>query len=95
MQSSLIGKIEKARRYAEERDRITFHSFALKFRGDHGDYLVTCNLGAWHCTCDFFARWNTCSHTMATERILGEMLDNERSGIESRPPPSSREAGSP
>lgn len=77
MQSSLIGKIEKAKRYAGEKDRITFQSFSLKFRGEHNNYLVTYNLGAWHCSCAFFGKWNTCSHTMAMERILGEMLSEE------------------
>ena len=33
MDSGLIGKIEKARRYAEERDRIQFSSFEAKFKG--------------------------------------------------------------
>ncbi len=81
MQSSLIGKIEKARRYAEEKNRVTFQSFALKFRGEHGNYLVTCNLGVWHCTCDFFGKWNTCSHTMATEKILGEMIAEDETSL--------------
>jgi len=33
MQSSLIGKIEKAKRYAQETDRISFSEFTVKFRG--------------------------------------------------------------
>ncbi len=35
MQSSLIGKIEKAKRYAEEKDRITFTDFSVNFRGEN------------------------------------------------------------
>jgi hypothetical protein len=35
MHSSLIGKIEKANRYARETDRITFQRLALEFRGDN------------------------------------------------------------
>jgi hypothetical protein len=34
MHSSLIGKIEKANRYARERDRITFDQLGVTFRGD-------------------------------------------------------------
>jgi hypothetical protein len=30
MQSSLIGKIEKAKRYAQETDRISFSEFTVK-----------------------------------------------------------------
>ncbi len=32
MHSTLIGKIEKANRYARETDRITFESLSLTFR---------------------------------------------------------------
>ncbi len=31
MQSSLIGKVEKAKRYAEEPDRVTLSEFAAEF----------------------------------------------------------------
>ena len=34
MHSSLIGKVEKANRYARELDRITIDRLALTFRGD-------------------------------------------------------------
>jgi len=33
MQSSLIGKIEKAKRYAHEKDRVTFNELSVKFHG--------------------------------------------------------------
>lgn len=80
MHSSLIGKIEKAKRYAEERDRITFSELRVSFRGEHDVYDVSLHDGAWHCTCNFFAGWRTCSHTMAMERILGRMLPRELEG---------------
>jgi len=74
MNSSLIGKIQKAKRYAEERDRVTFQEMAVTFRGDHNTHRLTFQNGHWHCTCHFFAGWGTCSHTMAMQRILGAML---------------------
>jgi len=74
MNSSLIGKIQKAKRYAEERDRVTFQEMTLSFRGDHNTHRLTFQNGHWHCTCQFFAGWGTCSHTMAMQRILGAML---------------------
>ncbi|MBI2836244.1 MAG: hypothetical protein HYX85_00930 [Chloroflexi bacterium] len=77
MQSSLIGKIEKARRYAEEKDRVTFTEFAVHFRGDNDAYLTGYKDDRWHCTCNFFAGWGTCSHTMALEKMLGDMLPQE------------------
>jgi hypothetical protein len=77
MHSSLIGKIEKARRYAQESDRVSFTSFKTKFRGEHDYYEVEYDGGRWHCTCNFFGGWGVCSHTMALQRILGEMLPKE------------------
>ncbi|MBI2853245.1 MAG: hypothetical protein HYX84_09185 [Chloroflexi bacterium] len=77
MQSSLIGKIEKARRYAEEKERVTFSDFSVHFRGDNDTYLTGYKDGRWHCTCHFFTSWGVCSHTMALEKMLDEMLPDE------------------
>jgi hypothetical protein len=77
MQSSLIGKIEKAKRYAQETDRITFSEFSVKFRGEHDTYITGLKDGKWHCTCAFFTTWKICSHTMAMEKVLGNMLPKE------------------
>jgi hypothetical protein len=77
MQSSLIGKIEKAKRYAQEKDRVTFYELAVKFRGENSDYHTGYKDGKWHCTCSFFSKWALCSHTMAMEKILADMLPQE------------------
>lgn len=70
----MISKIQKARRYAEERDRITVDEFAVTFRGEHDTYRVTYRKGRWSCGCHFFAQRSVCSHTMALERILMGMV---------------------
>ena len=77
MQSSLIGKIEKAKLYAQEKDRITFIDFKVKFRGENDTYDISYQDDKWHCTCHFFSTWETCSHSMAMERILENMLPEE------------------
>ena len=77
MQSSLIGKIEKAKRYAQEKERVTFTELSVKFHGENDDYDVSLKDGNWHCSCQFFSNWGMCSHTMALERILGSMLPEE------------------
>jgi hypothetical protein len=74
MNSSLIGKIEKAKRYAQEPERVTFSDFSLSFRGDHDYHNLTFKDNHWHCSCSYFASHGLCSHTMALEKILGEML---------------------
>jgi len=77
MQSSLIGKIEKAKRYAQETDRITFTELAVNFRGENNNYTTEYKNGRWYCSCHFFSSWGMCSHTMALEKILDRMLPEE------------------
>ena len=77
MQSSLIGKIEKAKRYAQEKERVTFSEFSATFRGENDDYTISYKDGNWHCSCHFFSNWGQCSHTMALEKILNNMLPEE------------------
>ncbi|NLL90070.1 MAG: hypothetical protein GX226_03080 [Dehalococcoidales bacterium] len=77
MQSSLIGKIEKAKRYAQEKDRITFTELSVNFRGENDSHVTGYGTEGWHCTCNFFSHWGLCCHTMAMERILGDMLPKE------------------
>jgi len=77
MQSSMISKIEKAKRYAEEKNRITFTGLRASFEGEHDTYELSYESGKWHCTCQFFDKWGVCSHCMALQRILAEMLPPE------------------
>lgn len=79
MNSSLIGKIEKARRYAEEPDRARIQAIHLTFRGEHDSYEVRLVEGRWTCTCHSFRalQLGTCSHIMAIERLLGPMIPRE------------------
>jgi hypothetical protein len=77
MQSSLIGKIEKANRYAQETDRVTFSKLTIKFRGENDTYVTSYEDDKWHCSCHFFSSWGLCSHTMALQKILGNMLPAE------------------
>lgn len=74
MDYGLIGKIEKAKRYAEERDRIRFESFEVTFDGDNNPHSVIFQNGKWQCDCDFFQTRGRCSHTMALEQILEGMI---------------------
>lgn len=82
MHSSLIGKVEKANRYARELDRVTFEQFALTFRGDNDTHRVTLDAGKWTCTCHFFGSWGSCVHLLALEKIMGAMLpENAQASI--------------
>jgi len=74
MDYGMIGKIEKAKRYAEERERIHFEAFRATFDGENNPHTVEFSQGSWKCDCDFFLTRGVCSHTMALERILDRML---------------------
>ena len=77
MDYALIGKIEKAKIYAEEKERISFDSFTVIIAGDHDSHEVGFSNGSWSCTCDFFQSRGYCSHMMAMERILEGMLPSK------------------
>ena len=74
MNSSVIGKIEKAKMYAKERERMQFSALSVHFHGENGDHEVSLADEKWHCTCEFFAGYGTCAHSMALEHVLEGML---------------------
>jgi len=74
MDYGIIGKIEKAKRYAQERDRFRFDQFNVTFSGDNNDHRVTFDHGDFHCDCEYFLLRHRCSHTMALEQVLEKML---------------------
>lgn len=74
MDYGMIGKIEKAKFYAEERERIQFVSFQVNIQGDNSSHRVGYNQGQWNCDCDFFASRGNCAHTMAMEKVLADMV---------------------
>ncbi len=74
MDSGMISKIQKAKRYATEPERVTIQRLEVTFRGDHGVYHVTLIDGQWSCECAFFHQRGVCSHTMALERMMAPLL---------------------
>ena len=74
MDTGLIGKIEKAKMYAEQPERIKFESLRVRFKGTNNDHIVTLVDETWQCTCDFFQTRQRCSHTMALENLFETML---------------------
>ncbi len=70
MNSSMIGKIAKAKEYAQQPSRLQFSRFEASFRGENDNHIVKFDEGTWDCTCHFFHEWGICGHTMAVERML-------------------------
>lgn len=78
MDYSIIGKIQKAKEYAEEPDRVTFHSFDVAFKGNNDSYHVTLGPDGWHCTCPGHQQFGICPHIMTLEKLFDPMLKRER-----------------
>jgi len=77
MDYGMIGKIDKAKRYAEERQRFQFSTFTATMDGENNPHSIEFENGTWKCDCDFFRSRGRCSHTMALEMILEGMIKVE------------------
>lgn len=74
MDYAMIGKIEKAKFYAQEPERVTFNSFTAVFRGNNNTYEISLSAEGWHCSCPGYHDHGMCPHIMTMERVLGPML---------------------
>jgi hypothetical protein len=93
MHSSVIGKIEKANRYARELDRISIDRLSLTFRGDNDTHVVSLESDRWQCNCHYFESWGSCAHVLTMQKVLGQMLsDTAQSSFFGAPEPALAEA---
>ena len=75
MDSGMISRIKKSKRYAEEREnRIDFSSFTATIKGEHRTHTIHFGENSWSCTCDYFKKHGNCSHTRTFERVLDGMI---------------------
>ncbi|MCL5676746.1 MAG: NTPase [Firmicutes bacterium] len=70
---NIAKKQLKAQRYAQE-NRLGIIFLAGRFTSDHHVYDISYDRGQWHCNCSFFLKYGTCSHTMASAKILESRL---------------------
>jgi hypothetical protein len=78
LNSSLISKVEKSRRYAEEPERVRFQAFEVAFEGENGHHTVTMDGAEFVDSSHSFKTQGTSSHIMALQRILAPMLSDEQ-----------------
>ena len=74
MDSSFIRKVEKAKDYALQRDRVSFTNCTVRFQGDNGDHTITYEAGRWDCDCDYHIGRDTCTHIMAMQLMFDGMV---------------------
>ena len=75
--SGMVHKVQKAKRYAEEPERIHIRSLSAEIEGDNQTHRVEFEDGHWRCDCGFFGSHHTCSHVMALDRLLGPVRPEE------------------
>lgn len=70
MDYGMIGKIEKAKRYAQERHRFHVEHLTVRIDGENNSHTIRLDGDKWACDCDFFLSHGTCAHRMAIEHLL-------------------------
>ncbi len=78
---NIVSDVRKAKRYAQERDRIQILSFDCTFEGYNKTHFVTYDEGNWTSTASFFAQRGVCSHIMALEKILKDWVEPARMAV--------------
>jgi hypothetical protein len=77
MDNSMINKIQKAKEYAEQPERVTLHSLGVTFAGDNDTYQLSLGNDGWSCSCPGYQKYGICPHIMAIEKIFKPMLKRE------------------
>ena len=66
--TGLISKIGKAKKYLLEPSRFSLVNDIITIRSEHGFREV--NRTLWTCTCDFYSKYNICSHAIAAKEWI-------------------------
>lgn len=72
---NVVSDVDKAQRYAQERDRIRFTAFDVTFHGNNSEHTVTYDNGQWFCDSVSFKLRGVSSHVIAMERLLKGMIE--------------------
>ena len=74
MDTSLVRKMEKAKDYAAQQGRVTLMQCQATFRGDNSDHEISYESGEWSCSCYYFTSRRECTHTMAMQLMLSNLM---------------------
>lgn len=66
----LVKKIEKAKKYITENKRFKVSESTVELRSEHGLRQLVLANGKWSCDCDFFKKYEICSHAIATKEVV-------------------------
>lgn len=74
---NVVSDVEKATRYADEKDRLSIDSFTVSIKGNNSEHTVSYDRGTWQSDSNSFRLRGVSSHTIAMERLLKGMLAAE------------------
>ena len=77
MNAALVRKMQKAKDYAIQPERVNLTQCKITFKGRNDDHELLFDTGTWVCSCRFFKRQSTCSHVMAMQIMLDGMVANQ------------------
>lgn len=63
-------KIKKSKKYIQEPERFDIHDTKATMTSTHDTRILVLKNDHWHCSCNFFEKHHTCSHSMALRKIL-------------------------
>ncbi len=76
MHSSFISMVDKAKRYADEPQRIAFTGFDVRFEGNNDTHAVSLRGDEWSCACEHFQVHSLCTHVMTLQRLFEAHLSS-------------------
>ena len=65
---------EEAKKYVLQPERFTFFFVEMQIEAEDGKQFILYSDGDLHCTCSVWLSHRICSHTMATEMLLNDLL---------------------
>ena len=74
MNEEFERKKVKSLKYAKELERFNIINFEIEMKSEHDTrYIKYCN-NTYECTCDYYHHNGTCSHIMAIQNILNNIV---------------------
>ena len=86
MNSTFISMVDKAKRYADEPQRISLTGLQVDLRGNNDIHHVTLTGDQWSCGCDHFQTHALCAHVMTMQRVFSTYLSAETRYTQERVP---------
>lgn len=86
MNSSFISMVDKAKRYADDPQRISVTDIEVDLRGNNDTHHLALHDNHWSCGCDHFKTHALCAHVMAMQRVFSSYISSDARYTQERVP---------